>query len=32
VKEICKMLHIGRSTLYRYVREEKSVVGAMQQR
>jgi DNA invertase Pin-like site-specific DNA recombinase len=32
VREICETLHIGRSTLYRYLQEEKSVVGAMQQR
>jgi len=32
VQEICASLHIGRSTLYRYLRDEKSVVGATQQR
>src|SRR5258707_14847153 len=31
VKEICETLHIGRSTLYRYLKEE-SVVGTAQQR
>jgi DNA invertase Pin-like site-specific DNA recombinase len=27
VKEICESLHIGRSTLYRYLQDEKIVVG-----
>jgi DNA invertase Pin-like site-specific DNA recombinase len=32
VREICEMLHIGRSTLYRYLQDKKSVVSAIQQR
>jgi len=32
VQEICEMLHIGRSTLYRYMQNEKSVVGTLPQR
>jgi hypothetical protein len=30
VKGICAQLHIGRSTLYRYLQDEKSMVGAIQ--
>jgi DNA invertase Pin-like site-specific DNA recombinase len=32
VQEICETLHIGRSTLYRYLQDEQSAVGAIQQR
>lgn len=32
VQEICATLHIGRSTLYRYLQHDKSVVGAEEQR
>jgi DNA invertase Pin-like site-specific DNA recombinase len=32
VQEICTMLHIGRSTLYRYLQHERSVGGTKQHR
>jgi DNA invertase Pin-like site-specific DNA recombinase len=32
VQEICASLHIGRSTLYRYLQDEQSVVGTIHQR
>jgi DNA invertase Pin-like site-specific DNA recombinase len=32
VREICATLHIGRSTLYRYLQDERRAISALQQR